>query len=86
MRPSRVFLAVLVAASAGLFFSGCASHTANGKNHTVVLGGLYETQEGAYEKQPAASLPVNGDKPAPGSKLTGNRVSILWGLITYRDQ
>lgn len=82
-------LLILSALAAGTFFSGCTtgSHTtADGRTHTVLLGGLFETQEGAYESQPASTLPLNGDKPNPGSRLTGNKISFLWGLVSFRDQ
>jgi hypothetical protein len=65
---------------------GCASHTTNGKTHTVVLGGLVDIQDGAYEAPPQATLALQPEAPLPGSKLTGNKVSILWGLISFRDQ
>jgi hypothetical protein len=76
----------LVAATAAGFLSGCATHTANGKSHTVLLGGLVETQDGAYEAEPISTLPLNTEKPLPGAKMNGNKVSILWGLVSYRDQ
>ena len=71
---------------AAVLVSGCATHTANNKTHTVILGGFVDIQEGAYEQTPASSLPLNSDKPMPGSELTGNKVSVLWGLFSYRDQ
>ena len=85
MRLSKL-LPLLVVTVGAAFAAGCASHTANNKNHTVILGGLYESHEGAYDAPKPSEFPINSDKPDPGSKLTGNKVSILWGLITYRDQ
>ena len=52
----------------------------------VLLGGLYESREGAYEKQSLTSSTVNSDRPGPASRLTGNKVSVLWGLISFADQ
>jgi len=88
MRTNKILL-ILLALAAGVFFAGCTtgSHTtADGRNHTVVLGGLFETHEGAYESEPADTLPLNGHKPNPGSRLTGNKISFLWGLVSFRDQ
>jgi len=88
MRMHKILI-ILSAMAAGAFFSGCTtgSHTtADGRNHTVLLGGLYESHDGAYESEPAATLPLNGDKPNPGSRLTGNKTSFLWGLVSFRDQ
>lgn len=87
MRLTKALVASLAVAAAGALFSGCASHTtSDNKNHTVVLGGLYESQDGAYSQQTSTGLPVNGAKPLPGAKLSGKKVSVLWGLFTYRDQ
>lgn len=85
MNLRKIPLVFAVATAAGLL-AGCASHTAGRNNHTVLLGGLYESQEGAYSPEPANTLPLNGEKPLPGSRLTGRKVSILWGLVSYRDQ
>jgi hypothetical protein len=77
-----------IAGAALLLCSGCvfAHHTTNGRHHTVILGGLVEVKEGAYEATPASTLPLNTEKPPPGSSLNGNKVSVLWGLISYRNQ
>ena len=77
-----VFLAVLSIS----FFSGCASHSANGKSETIVLGGLFEVKSGTYDKQGPLTLPINGEDASPGSNLPGSKVSILWGLISYTNQ
>jgi len=87
MRLSKALVASLALAAAGALFSGCASHTtSDNKNHTVVLGGLYESHDGAYSQQTSSGVPLNNDKPLPGAKMSGKKVSVLWGLFTYRDQ
>jgi hypothetical protein len=84
----RKLVLISLAGIAAALLSGCvaASHTTNGKGHTVILGGLVEVKDGAFEAQPAATLALNTDTPAPGSKLSGNKISVLWGLFSYRDQ
>jgi hypothetical protein len=66
--------------------SGYSTHISNGKSETVLLGGFYEFREGAYEKQSSTSGRMNSDRPGPASRLTGNKVTILWGLISFADQ
>ncbi len=84
---TRPIVLALASAAVLLGLSGCTSTgSAGGKSHTVVLGGLFEMHEGAYDAQPPATFAVNGDKPAPGAALSGTKVSILWGLVSYRDQ
>jgi hypothetical protein len=87
MRHKQLILA-LFAAALTCFLSGCvvASNSANGKSHTEILGGLLTIEDEAYEKEPIAGFALNTDHPPPGSDLSGDRISILWGLISYRDQ
>ncbi len=83
----RTIALASAAACAAALFSGCATTTtADGKQWTSVLGGLYESREGAFSKQAVDTLPVNGEKPGPGARLSGDKVSFLWGFVSYRDQ
>jgi hypothetical protein len=86
MKTLRALLLLSLLSALAVAGSGCSTHSQNGKKETVVLGGLYESREGAYEKQSVNTFPVNDDRPPPDSRLTGNKVSILWGLISYSDQ
>jgi hypothetical protein len=86
MKTLRALLLLSLLSALAVAGSGCSTHTNNGKKETVVLGGLYESREGAYEKQSLNSFPVNQERPGPASRLTGNKVTILWGLISYSDQ
>ena len=87
MRHKQVILALFAAATTSLL-SGCivASHSANGKSNTEILGGLIAIEEEAFEKEPVAGFALNTAHTPPGSDLSGDRVSFLWGLISYRDQ
>lgn len=86
MRPSKVLLATLALASIGLLFSGCSTPSAGRAGDTIVLGGLYASQPGAFDQQTATGIPVNSDEPSRNKRMSGDKVSILWGLFTSRDQ
>ncbi len=86
MKMYRALTLLAFFAVLSLVGTGCSTHSSMGKSETVVLGGLYESREGAYEKQSVNSFPINGERASPSSRLTGNQVSILWGLISYTDQ
>lgn len=86
MKTLRALLLLSLLSALAVVGSGCSTHTNNGKKETVILGGLYESREGAYEKQSLNSVPINAERPGPASRLTGNKVTILWGLISYSDQ
>jgi len=86
MKTLRALLLLSLLSVLAIAGSGCSTHTSNGRSETVILGGLYESREGAYEKQSVTSIPTNTERPGPASRLTGNKVTILWGLISYVDQ
>lgn len=86
MKKIRALTLLALFASLALMGSGCSTHTAMGKKETVILGGLYERREGAYEKQSLNTLPVNTERPSPTSRLNGKQTSVLWGLFSYTDQ
>lgn len=86
MKTLRALLLLSLLSALAVAGSGCSTHSNNGKKETVILGGLYESREGAYEQQSLNSIPVNQERPGPASRLTGNKVTILWGLISYSDQ
>jgi hypothetical protein len=86
MRLSKIFVATLALASCGLLFSGCSSPSAGRTGDTVVLGGLYSSQSGAFSQQTSTGIPANSDDASRNKRMSGDKVSILWGLFTYRDQ
>jgi hypothetical protein len=86
MSIKKLFPLFLIAVLSLGFFSGCASHSAQGKSETIILGGLLEVNKGTYDRQGPLTVPINMDEAMPGSELPGNNVSILWGLISYTNQ
>jgi hypothetical protein len=86
MKKIRALTLLALFAALALMGSGCSTQTSMGKKETVLLGGLYERREGAYEKQSLNTFPVNNDRPSPTSRLTGKKTSVLWGLFSYTDQ
>jgi hypothetical protein len=85
MKLKPILLLSLLAGVAALT-TGCATHKSLGNRHTTVLGGLVEVEEGAYRRVESTSITVNASDVKPGAKLTGNRVSVLWGLFTFQDK
>ena len=86
MRLSKVLLATFALATTGLIFSGCATQPAIRSGDSVVLGGLYASQPGAFSQQTSTGIPLNSDKASRKKRMSGDKVSVLWGLFTYRDQ
>lgn len=76
-------IAFLIAALAA---SGCSTSSGgDGKRHTLVLGGLYESKQEAFEPVPATTFHISSDEYSTRSQKSGNYRSFFWGLITHTD-
>lgn len=80
---SPAVCAVLVAAS--FVVTGCSTTKTYAGRNTSVLGGLAEVESKSYQPPPPTTIVVTSADDRPGSKLTGKRVSLLWGLFTFAD-
>jgi hypothetical protein len=80
LAPAVVFTALIVA-------PGCASHTtASGGKETTVLGGAVTVATKSFEPvKPATAVDVDTTKLLGDGTPSGNKVTILWGLITLHD-
>jgi hypothetical protein len=63
--------------------TGC--RTQRGDRTYTNAFGLYERQTASYEYVPNTTIPIRRSDFDPGADYSGNRVSLLWGLITYYD-
>lgn len=72
--------------SAAFLLSGCStSQTAGGSQHTLILGGLYESKEAAYEPIGPLTFHTSQDEWFPNADFSGTKVTLLWGLVTFTD-
>lgn len=79
-------LPVLFVSALVLALAGCStSSNAVGQRQLKVLGGAFEVAEKSYMPTEKTSIPISTAADRPSSKLTGQRVSILWGLFTLTD-
>jgi len=75
--------AVLVFAS--LVLSGCSTTKTYAGRNTSILSGLAEVESKSYQPPEPTTIVVSSADDRPGSKLTGKRVSLFWGLFTFAD-
>jgi hypothetical protein len=69
-----------------LFASGCATRTtASGGRETTVLGGAVTVSTNSFQPPTPATLDVDTSKLISKGNPTGNKTTILWGLITLHD-
>lgn len=75
-------------ASAVVLFSGCGTSDTGksslGKSETNILG-IYKSEKASYSHTGLNTFGMNTDEIAPRANYTGNKKSLLWGLVTIED-
>lgn len=77
-----------LAATLGLLIiaSGCATrNTMSGGKETTVLGGAVTVATDSFQPTPPATIDVDTSKLVGSKGPSGKKVSVLWGLLTFRD-
>jgi hypothetical protein len=68
------------------FASGCASRTTStGGKETTVLGGAVTVAKDSFQPVPPTTVNADTSKIVGKNGPSGNKVSLLWGLITLHD-
>lgn len=81
----RPLLIAAFAAAALLVLSGCSTTETYAGRNTSILSGLAEVESKSYQPPEPTTIVVSSAADRPGSKLTGKRVSLFWGLFTFAD-
>lgn len=81
----KLLLAAAVYSSI-LITSGCATRTtSSGGRETTLLGGAVTVSTNSFQPPTPATLDVDTSKLASKGNLSGNKTTLLWGLITLHD-
>ena len=76
----------IVALALLAFSSGCASRTtSSGAKETTVLGGAVTVAKDSFQPAGAATIDTDTSKLTGKNGPSGKKVSLLWGLLTFRD-
>lgn len=74
------------AACAVLLTSGCATKTtASGGRETHILGGAVSVATNSFQPPTPATLETDMSKIAGRGDPSGKKVSLFWGLLTFKD-
>lgn len=87
MRGITKLLSLAVITSA-LMLTGCATRTQHAdvyENRNTNFLGILKVEPGNFEQPPATSIRVSSEELIPTNDFSGDRVSLLWGLITVTD-
>lgn len=69
-----------------LVASGCATrNTSSGGKETTVLGGAVTVATDSFQPATPATLDVDTTKLSGKDGPSGKKVSLFWGLLTFRD-
>lgn len=83
---SRLLSPVALALFLAAFTSGCATKTTgSGGRETNVLAGAVAVSTGSFEPVNPATVDVDTTKVVGKGNPSGTKVSLLWGLITFKD-
>lgn len=78
-------LALLSLSFAALVFAGCDGGTAQmGPKETNVLG-IAKVEKASYQPSSPATFAVSTDELYSRKNFQGDKVSLLWGLVTVKD-
>ena len=68
-----------------LLFSGCSlSPDANGKKQANLLG-IIQYEEASYQHTSTTTIALATDEVLAQKNYSGDKVTLLWGLITLKD-
>lgn len=74
------------AACAVLLSSGCATKTtASGGRETNILGGAVTVASNSFQPPTPATLETDVSKIVGRGDPSGKKVSLFWGLLTFKD-
>lgn len=85
MKRFRYIVACAALAAASLALTGCSTTKTYAGRNTSILSGLAEVDTDSYQPPKPTTIVVSSADDRPGSKLSGKRVSLLWGLFTFAD-
>jgi hypothetical protein len=69
-----------------LVTSGCATrNTSSGGRETSVLGGAVTVATDSFQPTSPATIDTDVSKLAGKNGPSGKKVSLFWGLLTFRD-
>ena len=83
----KLILSIFLASAVALF-SGCgasdSSKTSLGSSETNILG-IYKSEKASYSSTGVCTFGLKSDEVAARSNFSGNKTTLLWGLVTLQD-
>ncbi|NCG09224.1 MAG: hypothetical protein GWO81_06610 [Verrucomicrobia bacterium] len=74
-----------ILALAALAFSGCALNSDAEGNKQVNLLGAVKYEQASFEHTKPTTVAVSTKEIVPRKGYTGDKLTLLWGLVTLKD-
>ncbi|CAI8328870.1 MAG: Uncharacterised protein [Opitutia bacterium UBA7350] len=74
-----------ILALATLVFSGCSLNPDADGRKQISLMGVFEYEQDSHQPISPTTLAISSDEVSPQKEYSGDRLTLLWGLITLKD-
>lgn len=79
------FPTILSALAVLCLLSACGSKQAQLAPKTTNILGIYKSEPAAYSAAKSNTFPISTTELVPRDHITGNKVTLFWGLVTLKD-
>ena len=76
---------ILTASAALCLLSACGSKQAQFSPKGTNILGIYKSEPAAYSAEKSNTFPLSTSEIIDRENITGNKVTLFWGLITLKD-
>ncbi|HBM85685.1 MAG TPA: hypothetical protein DD423_02685 [Opitutae bacterium] len=80
---SSKIIALLSLAISALVFSGCSSASMGSKEANIL--GLVKYQKADYSPSSSTTFAIHTNELGPRRNFSGDKLTLLWGLVTIKD-
>lgn len=78
-------LLTLVASLLFLFLTGCVTNDTQAGHNSVNMLGIVKHEVASYSATGSNTITVSSDELTERKNFSGNKTTLLWGLITLKD-
>ena len=75
----------LIASILFLFLTGCVTNGTQAGSESFNMLGIMKVEPASYSATRPNTITVNSDELTKHENFSGNKITLLWGLITLKD-
>lgn len=85
MKFNKTPLTLVCLAALALFFTGCNSDKRYAAHKNTQFLGIMESKPGSFDPTDNSAITLKTDEIVSRDNVSGDQVSLLWGLIRFQD-